>query len=500
MVPSNRLVTIDPESLGPLGDRPLASASGSGSTDLLFPGASSFINARHQRRRLEQLSAVWPLASRLLQPDERVLHVTHAIQIPPTLQLLAMGAMAFHYHQVVIVLTDKRVIEVLLGFRGRTAGTRIRSFPWTSVRELRLRFGKLVMYPARGKKQSWKIPLRGDRRLLKMLLERLKPRWLEQGEAAARAIPLHHCPACGGNLNAAAVSCDSCRAAFRSPRFATALAMAFPGAGLLYAGHPFLAAGDFLGEVLLYGIFLMLMLDAEPDSVIIAAGIGALFFIMTKLESVHISHILTARTRPETPVRRSWYGRLAVAGGLASLILIGVAFPLAGAARPVVDRDLEVSGADSAWQGSRNQAEWPAFEDDPTGRSQWKHPSGVVVTLFAYPRSVFDDSLAEFRAEVRQGFSEQGMTILAEDEDVPAPFSGFRFLVSALTDKGDPMAQVHYFVFDEQNRDIHHLLAATGDEDPAVPDELARDLLTHARWIDAEAPARAGGDQYTAPE
>ena len=202
MVTSNSPVAIDPEFLGPLSDRPLASTSKSGAADLLFPGASSFFNARHQRRRVEQMNNVWPLAARLLQKDERVLHVTHAIQIPPTLQLLSMGAMAFHYHQVIMVLTDKRIIEVLLGFRGKTAGTRIRSFPWTSVREMKLRFSKLVMYPAGGKKQSWKVPLRGDRKLLKMLLQRLKSRWLEQGDSAARPVPQFHCPVCGHTLNA----------------------------------------------------------------------------------------------------------------------------------------------------------------------------------------------------------------------------------------------------------------------------------------------------------
>jgi len=497
MVPSNQPDRrIEPEFLGPLGDRPLAAAPGSGGAEALFPGASTFLSARHQRRRLLQWSAAWPLAARLLQEDEHVIYVAPAMQIPPPLHFVALGAMALPYHQVVLIFTDRKVIEVLFGVRGMTAGTRVRSFPWTSVRDLRLRLGKLVMSPARGKKQSWKIPLRGDRSLLKMLLARLKPRLLEQGEGPARPLPLLHCPECGGVLADAAVACDSCRASFRSPRLAAILSMAFPGAGLLYAGHPFLAAGDFLGELFLYMIFLMLMLQAEPGTVMIAAGLGAFLFILTKLESVHLSRILAARTRPEPPARRSRYGRLALVGGLASLILIGVAFPLAGAARPVVDRDLEAGGPDNVWEGSREQTEWSSFKDDPTTRSQWTHPNGTLITLFAYPQGMLDD-VAEFRSSARQEFLAQGMAILLEDDDVPPPFRGFRFLMNGWTEDGEPLSQVHYFILDDRNRDIHHVVAAVMGEDPSSPDELTRDLLSHAHWIDAVPPGGHARDSLT---
>ena len=481
------LPKIEPEFLGPLKDRPLAEGARAGAPDVLFPGASAFLNSRHQNRRLEQWSIAAPLARKLLQPDERVLHVAPAMQNPPALTFIAMGVMAVPYHQVMLVLTDRRIIEVLLEVRGKKAATRLRSFPWASVRALKLSLGKLAMTPARGKKQTWKLPLRGDRALLKLLVARLSPRLLERGEGAAEQMPLAHCPQCAAVLAPRAESCGSCRAAFRSPRLAAALSIAFPGAGLFYAGHPWLAAGDFLGEVFLYVVFLLLMLQAEPGTVMMAAAFGAFLFVLTKLESVHLSHILVSRTRPEAPVRRSNYRKFALAGGLASLMLLGAAFPLAGAARPALERDLDIRGDDGAWQGSRTPAEWISFADDSTARSQWTHSNGAVITLFAYPLGMLD-AVTEFRAGVRQSYVAQGLTMLQEDEDVPAPFQGFRFILGGETEDGRPLAVVNYYIVDSENRDIHHTMTALIDVEPAFADELARDLLGHARWIEATPP------------
>ena len=482
------LPKIEPEFLGPLKDRPLADGVPAGAQDVLFPGATAFLNSRNQNRRLQQWNIAAPLARKLLQPDEHILHVAPAMQNPPALHFATMGVMAFPYHQVMLVLTDRRIIEVLLEVRGKKAATRLRSFPWTSVRALKLSFSNLALTPARGRKQTWKLPLRGDRALLKLLVARLSPRLLERGEGGAEPLPLAHCPQCAVVLPPKADSCGACRAAFRSPKLAAALSLAFPGAGLFYAGHPWLAAGDFLGEVPLYVVFLLLMLQAEPGAVMVAAAIGALFFVLTKLESVHLSHILLAsRTRPEAPVRRSKYRKLALAGGLASLMLVVAAFPLAGAARPVLERDIDISGDDSAWQGSRSPAEWISFADDSTARSQWTHSNGAVITLFAYPLGMLD-AVTEFRAGVRQGFLAQGLTMLKEDEDVPAPFEGFRFILGGETDEGQPLPVVNYYIVDSENRDIHHAMVALIDAEPDFADELSRDLIGHAHWVEATPP------------
>jgi len=159
---------IEPEYLGPLADRPLAETAKSGSPSDLFPGASAFLSPRVQRGRLEQWKAALPLAGRLLRQDEHVLYVAHGMEVPPLLTCVALGYMAMTYHQVLIVLTETRLIEVLLSVRGKKAETRVRSYPWSSVRELKIRFGKLSLVPVDGRKQSWSVPVRCFRAYIRM--------------------------------------------------------------------------------------------------------------------------------------------------------------------------------------------------------------------------------------------------------------------------------------------------------------------------------------------
>ena len=292
-------------------------------------------------------------------------------------------------------------------------------------------------------------------------------------------------------------SCDSCRTSFRSTRLAALLSLAFPGAGLFYAGHPFLGTLDFLGEVLLYAFFVLMMLENNPERLAAALGFGVIFFFLTKLESVHLSHILTARSTPETETRRTGYRRFAVAGGLASLLLIAGAFPLAAAARPVVDRDLDVSGVNGAWRCSRNVEEWDFFSGNSSARSQWRHPSGLRVTLLAYPQGVLD-SVDEFRTQFRASLLQQGVKLVKDDENVPLPFRGFRIVGLGRGEGGEQLSFIHYFVVDKENRDLHQALAIVTQESGDMAEELVSDLLSHAHWIAAVPPERPAHARRTA--
>src|SRR6266571_5092771 len=82
---------IEPEFLGPLGDRPLVEQAGKSLPDDLFPGASKFLSSRQQRKRREQWNAVRPMVKRLLQPGEHILHVVYATQVPPFLHSVGLG-------------------------------------------------------------------------------------------------------------------------------------------------------------------------------------------------------------------------------------------------------------------------------------------------------------------------------------------------------------------------------------------------------------------------
>src|SRR5213594_3050283 len=272
---------IEPEFLGPLGDRPLAESAGKSSPDDLFPGASKFLSGRHQRKRREQWNAVRPVVRRLLQPGEHILHVVYAQQVPPLLHSVGLGHFVYAYHQVLLVVTDQRIIEALLNFRANGPGTRLRSYPYRHLSALKLSFGKLTATPAQGRKQGWRLRTGGDKKLLGLLLPRLQTRLLAEGPAHAEALPLWHCPRCGVKVPSVPETCSSCRTRFRSTRVASLLSLAFPGAGLFYLGHPFLATHDFLVECMVFLVWIALVLSSSDQGGVAAALLlGGLFFLI----------------------------------------------------------------------------------------------------------------------------------------------------------------------------------------------------------------------------
>src|SRR5258706_12704803 len=200
--------TIEPEFLGPLGDRPLAESAGRSTPGDLFPGASKFLSARQQRKRREQWNAVRPMVKRLLQPGEHILHVVHAAQVPPFLHSIGLGHFVLAYHQVVLVFTDQRIVEALLNFRASGPGTRIRSYAYRGLGGLKLSFGKLTAVPAQGKKQGWRIRFGGDKKLLNLLLPKLQTRLLAEGAAHAQPPPPWHGPQCDAAGAPAPASCS----------------------------------------------------------------------------------------------------------------------------------------------------------------------------------------------------------------------------------------------------------------------------------------------------
>src|SRR6185295_3310867 len=107
------------------------------------------------------------------------------------------------------------------------------------------------------------------------------------------------------------------------------------GAGLFYLGHAFLGTLDFLGESVLFLAWMAIVAgSSESDGIVPALVIGGVFFLLTKIESIHLGNVLGARSIPEPAGRSERARKLAIAGGVLSAILVIGAFPLAAAARP----------------------------------------------------------------------------------------------------------------------------------------------------------------------
>jgi len=480
---------IEPEFLGPLGDRPLAESAGASSPDDLFPGASKFLSARVQRKRRAQWNAVRPMVKRLLQPGEHILHVAYAQQVPGLVDHVGLGHFVYAYHQVMLVITDQRIVEALMDFRAKGPGTRIRSYPYRHLKALKQRFGKLTATPAQGRKQGWRLRMGGDRKLLNLLLPRLQPRLAVEGTAHSEAAPQWHCPRCGGAIAAVPDSCPGCRTRFRSPRVASILSMAFPGGGAFYLGHPGLGVLGLLSESLLFLVWTAILLGATGGGGMMpAVAVGTLLFGLVKIQALNVTRVLGRRSIPEPEGGRERAFKWAMAGAAVSVLMLAGTVPLAAKARPRLDHDLDVAADRGSWHGSRTRSEWKAYAQDHDARSQWTDArTGAVLTVFAYPRGVLSDT-ADFRKGYVESMQKNTTRTFLDDETLPAPYHGFRHAGGIRTKNGGEVALVSYFVDDAEAHDLHEVrivVPVDAVEDAAA---LVEDYLGQARFIPASAP------------
>jgi len=98
---------------------------------------------------------------------------------------------------------------------------------------------------------------------------------------------------------------------------------------------------------------------------------------------------------------------------------------------------------------------------------------------------------SDFRNQFRESWRQEGVTLVKDDEDLPPPFEGFRFIGTSQGDDGQTISMIQYFIVDGPNQDIHHVSAAVLGEDADPADETVRDLLSHARWIAPVPPERS---------
>jgi hypothetical protein len=475
---------IDPEALGRLEEG--APPPQTGPHDL-FPGDSRYLGTRARRQRLRLWRAIAPVVDAVLKPEEKVLYVASAMRRITSSQWLGLGGLSYSYNQTALVFTDARLLVVGLDAWAREPQGRVRSIRWSGVAGLKLRMGSLHVQVAGRKVDRWNVRLGGDRKILKRLLPRIQEKALPRDGGASGAAPADHCPACAAEWAENQEACPSCRVIARSKGLAAALALAFPGAGLFYAGHPLLATLDLAGEIGLFTVVATrLLVSADPATTWTMAGLGAFLFVLTKAESVHVCRLLIDRGPVENAERRDRWRRWIAPGAVLSALAIAGALVAAGRlapAAPIIDRDLEFAA--DGWSSSRARSAWSAFADDPTTRSQWRHVDGWVAFVFAYALDP-DESIASFRRQFVDDARASGT--LAEEsalEGVP----GFHAVADATGGDGAPYVLIHYFLYEPEGHDVHQVMIVVDPESRGDADALLDDLVSSGNWVAAVPPA-----------
>ncbi len=463
----------DPAFLGPLDGEFLPDTG----AHRCFTGEEKYLSRRKLDAREKLVAAIQPSLERVLDSDETVLYIVPVIHNPRFLEVFGLGVWYVLFFRAALVMTDRRVVEIMLRKPDR-ADTQICSYSWGQVGQLKLKFGTLALKPVKGRTQKWKLQERGDRKVIKLLVPHIQQQLLPGDVHNPRPVPLWHCPECGAATPKRPDLCGQCGTRFKSRGLAAALSLAFPGAGLAYAGHPVLAALDFVGESLLFFIVAISFLFAAGSQEVAAAVIlGAIFFVFTKLESAHLSSMFAQRTRPD-PNRVKWR-RGAVVGAVLSLVLMVVPPVFTGALGGlvnVVDRDLDFAANELGWSGGHDPDGW-AFGYDDNQRSEWIRDDGQGLFVWSLPLGP-GESESLFVSNVTAEFGGD-----AVDSTTIGGFKGIRVVENDVDENGEPLTWVRWMLFDSENQDIHILGASTSNSELESLEAEVDQLVRSSGWI-----------------
>jgi len=477
--------TVDPHLLGPLTDDPTVEDGSS----LLFPGERRWLSARAVHRKRALLEGVTSVLGSLLTGDERIVYLLAAHQQPTFWQIGAFGWTWYRMHQVALVLTNQRLIEILMDLRGSKPSTRIRSYPWAGVGKLKPGAGKLAVTMIDGGKHAWRIGARGDRKLLKQLAPKIRA-LIDQRRGTLLPEDAHywHCPRCFGRVAPNPEACGTCGTRFRTTKAATLLALAFPGAGLLYAQRYYLGTLDLIGELFLYGLAVsMLVFSSRSEDIAIFGGLAGFMLVATKVESVHLSRILVRRARPVSERAAAGWRRFAWSGGGLSIAALLLAGAVTGRLAPTLARDLEFQAAESGWLATRMVEEF-SMNEDGDQRSEWFHPeSGQGVVVFAYvldPWTEFDTWVDDFLASL----GAQGLDSMILDKGFSPGFTGVGCFVSDGPLSDAEWLHLNYLVWDERSPAVHHVYSYFPADYRAEAMRRLETLFGTATWIPVADP------------
>jgi hypothetical protein len=473
---------INPHLFGPLSDEPLVE---DGSSEL-FLGEKRLLSKSVIRKKRALRDTLRATLDRILAEGEQVVYLLPAQQQPRLLELFGLGFWFIHLHHVALLLTDHRLIEILMDLRGNTPSTRIRSYPWGGARSLKLRLGKLTVTTISGEKQAWRLRVRADRKVLKQLVPKIEKRISElTGTVPESEAHYWHCPSCGNRVAPNPGSCGHCGTRFRTPKMATVLSLAFPGAGLFYAQRPVLGTLDLIGEVVLFlGLLTMVMVSSGPEQSAISLAFGGLLIFLTKLESIHVSGILVRRTRAVTERAEGAWKKLAYGGGVLSVAALALAVAATGSMSLSLSRDLEFDAEDLGWRGTRTASEFNA-NDDGTQRSQWYNAqTDLEVAVSAFIQDPWMD-LEGFRGDYLTFLTEGGDNLTMVDDALPGRLSGF---CSILSYEAFEWTELSCIVWDEESNAVHQVLTSVPAEMHDETLTAVRALMKRATWIPAIEP------------
>jgi hypothetical protein len=264
----------------------------------------------------------------------------------------------------------------------------------------------------------------------------------------------------------------------RSPRRAAQLAVAFPGAGHLYAQRPVAAAVRCALELAVFALLAAGVL-ASTDRWRIAAfiAVGVVALAAVKLHAAWTAWLLAERAGAISPPVNARWQRAGWAGALASLAVLSAPLLLAGALDRTIDWRLQFTDSAREWRVAE-----PPFAAElgsiPKLQEVWSHRDGQWLLVQSWPFRSFE-SARRATARVSREWRVTGSPVmLGQHQALEA--SG-----EARAPDGGRLITFVLLVIDAEAREVHALTTAA---EPAGAADRLRRLVASSYWEPARSP------------
>jgi hypothetical protein len=411
--------------------------------------------------------AVNEIVPKLMYPLENLHGVVEGAEAVGLDQRATLGFGWPWLSRVVLLITDRRLLELSVRPMGRRLEGRVRTFPWSAVKAISCSVHRLQLTARTGQTVEWEVRLP----IARTALDRIRNSADRLGEPFGNRV----CNRCGSAAFSGGRVCSGCRAGVVDPHEVASYGWKIPGAGLWMTRHPVLGMGRLVLELIAVLVFGRVVLESGGALVLAAAVLGAAVLLtLIKLESIRMARLMAARSGVGLRWSRRLWDRLRIPAVVLFAVLLAAPLFFAGSMNTQISADLDFVVSDEPW--SRASAD--ALGNDPSLRSAWSHRDGWMVTVTAESLEPF----ADFESTYPWIERENG------DSDEQTPISDFEtYMVVDLAPpaelpEGTTNLELH--VLDRSGRDVHTL--ATTSPATAVQARASeiRNLLRHAIWID----------------
>ena len=427
-------------------------------------------------RNPELRQAVEEIVPKLMYPLENMKGAVEGAEAVGLDQRATLGSGWPWLSRVVLLITDRRLLELSVRPMGRRLEGRVRTFPWSAVTTISYSRRRLQLTARNGRTIEWEVRLP----LSQAVLDRIRNSAARLGEPFGSRV----CNRCGSAAFSGGRVCSGCGAWVVDPREVASYGWTTPGAGLWMTRHPTLGMGRLFLELTAALGFGMVVLVSGSAPVLAAAVLSAAILLtLIKLESVRIARLVAARSGVGLRWSKQLWERLRTPSVVLFAVLLAAPLFFAGSMNTRISADLDFVVSDQLWSPAPEKNS----ENDPGIRSAWSHRDGWTVTVTAEalePFTNFEDTYTWIERNPGDGFERAPIgdfeTYMVVD---PASTAGLP--------EGTTSLELH--VLDRTGRDVHTLAAQSPAAAVSVRISEIKNLLRHAIWIDPREGDRDRG-------